>query len=81
MIKILFFGRLSDLAKPMSCELPQDVKTAAQLKDWLGRENEALVDALMSKGNRVSVNQAFTTEKALIKDGDEIAFMSPLSGG
>jgi len=35
----------------------------------------------MAKGNRISVNQLFVEKDALIKDGDEIAFMSPLSGG
>jgi len=46
MIKILFFGRLSDLAKPMSCELPQAVKTAADLQLWLEKENAPLRPAL-----------------------------------
>jgi len=55
MIKILFFGRLSDAAQPMNCELPEGVSTA--------------------------VNQMMTPRSATIKDGDEIAFMSPLSGG
>jgi len=81
MIKILFFGRLSDLAKPMSCELPQAVKTAADLQLWLEKENAPLRPALSVKGNRISVNHIFVEKDALIKDGDEIAFMSPLSGG
>jgi len=64
-----------------TAELPQAVKTAADLQLWLENENAELRPALMAKGNRISVNQLFVEKDALIKDGDEIAFMSPLSGG
>lgn len=81
MIRILFFGRLSDAAQPLSCELPDDVATVQQLAIWLGADNPALSDALSAKGVRIAVNQDMTAKDAAIKDGDEIAFMSPLSGG
>jgi len=35
MIKVLFFGSLSDAAQPLSCELPKDVNTVADLAFWL----------------------------------------------
>jgi len=37
--------------------------------------------SLSDKGVRIAVNQMMTPRSATIKDGDEIAFMSPLSGG
>ena len=81
MIKILFFGRLSDAAQPMSCELPIEVSTVGELSQWLGQRDETLNEALSAKGNRIALNQAICDENAVVKDGDEIAFMSPLSGG
>ena len=81
MIKILFFGRLSDAAQPMSCDLPNEVSTIGDLSLWLGQGDAALNEALQAKGNRIALNQIICDENAVIKDGDEIAFMSPLSGG
>ncbi len=81
MIKILFFGRLSDFAGPIACTLPKDVATTQQLIKWLGREDVPLEKALTAKGNRIAVNKELVMRNAPIKDGDEIAFMSPLSGG
>jgi molybdopterin converting factor small subunit len=36
---------------------------------------------LLKRGNRISINKNIITENVSLKDGDEIAFMSPLSGG
>jgi molybdopterin converting factor small subunit len=36
---------------------------------------------LLKKGNRISINKNIITGNVSLKDGDEIAFMSPLSGG
>ncbi len=65
----------------MSCELPIEVSTVGELSQWLGQGDEALNEALNAKGNRIALNQAICDEDAVVKDGDEIAFMSPLSGG
>ena len=81
MIKILFFGRLSDAAQPMDCELPKGVSTAGELAIWLEAQKPLLDKGLSDKGVRIAVNQIMTPRSATIKDGDEIAFMSPLSGG
>lgn len=81
MINILFFGRLSDFAQPVSCELPNSVKNTQQLCAWLEDNNSGLAGVLSDKSIRIALNQAFVTGNADIQDGDEVAFMSPLSGG
>ncbi len=81
MIKILFFGRLSDVSETLTCALPHGVSTINALSSWLGEENAALGEALSAKGNRIAKNQQIVAVDAPISDGDEIAFMSPLSGG
>ncbi len=65
----------------MSCEMPEGVSDTQGLSAWLSAQNEALGLELAKPGNRLSINQRLVTGHEAIKDGDEIAFMSPLSGG
>jgi molybdopterin converting factor small subunit len=81
MIKILFFGRFSDAATQMECELPEGVSDIKALAAWICSDNAAFAKLYAGKGNRVALNQCFADPAALIQDGDEIAFMSALSGG
>lgn len=81
MIKVLYFGRLSDIGVGAEFALPQAINTVSELAAYLGKDNAALRTAIACKGNRVAVNTVMTAFDAPIKDGDEIAFMSPLSGG
>jgi len=81
MARILFFGRLSDLSGPLDVDWPQDVKTVDALRTWLGQEYPALTTSLVRAGNRIAVNHVMASGETPIKPTDEIAFMSPLSGG
>jgi molybdopterin converting factor small subunit len=81
MAVILFFGRLSDLSGPLDVTLPNDVKTSADLIKWLSETYPVLKMALAQTGNRLAVNQRMTRDIVPIANTDEIAFMSPLSGG
>jgi len=81
MATILFFGRLSESSDTIKTHLPSSVKTTDDLMAWLGDSNDALKQALAAPGNRISVNKTIIVEPMAISDADEIAFMSPLSGG
>ncbi|MGB0906523.1 MAG: MoaD/ThiS family protein [Maricaulaceae bacterium] len=81
MIKILFFGRLSESSPELTVKLPDAVTDLESLKAWLSAENTVLGQALARPGNRAAINQDMMTGNAPVNDGDEIAFMSPLSGG
>jgi len=81
MIKILFFGRFSDAANPLDCELPAGVSDIAGLAQWIAESNPAFAALYEAGGHRLSLNQCFCAPATSIKDGDEIAFMSALSGG
>lgn len=61
--------------------LPDGVNDTDSLLNWLADDDADLGAALARSGNRVAVNAVFVTDNTPIKDGDEIAFMSPLSGG
>jgi len=81
MIEILFFGRLGDASQTLRVELSEGVSDTDGLTAWLSAQNSALAVELEKAGNRVAVNKTIISENTSLKDGDEIAFMSPLSGG
>ncbi len=81
MAVILFFGRLSELSAPLDIDLPKDIKTVDGLIIWLEENYPALKSGLKHKGNRIAVNHEIVDLKSLVSNKDEIAFMSPLSGG
>jgi len=80
-IEILFFGRLGDASKTLRVELPVGVKDTNGLTKWLSEQNSALGSELERAGNRIAVNKTIISENSAVKEGDEIAYMSPLSGG
>ena len=81
MIEILFFGRLGDASETLRLELPQGVSDTEGLTGWLSAQYEMLAAELEKAGNRIAVNKTIISENTPLKDGDEIAYMSPLSGG
>jgi molybdopterin synthase sulfur carrier subunit len=84
MTTLLFFGRLSDVAgcSQMACDLPQTVTTVAALRAWLAARDPILGQALQTQGVRVAVNRWFcVSDMESTLSAEEIAFMSPLSGG
>ena len=81
MIEILFFGRLGDASQTLRVELVEGVSDTDGLTAWLSAQNSALAVELEKAGKRIAVNKTIITDKMSLKDGDEIAYMSPLSGG
>ena len=81
MIEILFFGQLGDASETLRLELPQGVRDTDGLTRWLSAENAMLGTELAKAGNRIALNKTIISENTPLKNGDEIAYMSPLSGG
>lgn len=81
MIEILFFGRLGDASETLRIEIPDELSDTDGLTAWLSEQNIALGTELAKAGNRIAVNKVIITENSPLNDGDEIAYMSPLSGG
>jgi len=84
MTTLLFFGHLSDVAgcSQMACDLPQTVTTVAALRAWLAARDPILGQAIQAQGVRVAVNRSFcVSDMESTLGAEEIAFMSPLSGG
>ena len=81
MSKILFLGNLGDIFPTSEISLPPSVITIEDLTLWLSENMFISEKTLLKKGNRISINKNIITGNVSLKDGDEIAFMSPLSGG
>jgi molybdopterin synthase sulfur carrier subunit len=60
-------------------ELPAGVNTVGGLRDWLASHGR---DKLASARNlRCAVNQEMAGADAIVRDGDEVAFFPPVTGG
>ena len=84
MIKILYFARIKEalgLAQE-SVTVPVGVSDVTGLTNWLRqRGNQWQSELAPRKALRVAVNQAMVAMDAKIHDGDEIAYLPPVTGG
>ena len=82
MTPILFFGPVSDRFGPRrELVLPPEGLTVGALRRRLADEDSAGPEALFGPGVRIAVNQALADDDTLIRPGQEVAVMSPFSGG
>ena len=79
-IKVLFFASCRDLIGTGERELTlTDGATVTDLIAKLASEQARFID--MAPSLMVSVNQAYVERNAELQDGDEVAFIPPVSGG
>lgn len=82
MVKLVFLGKFGDIADLAEVALPEEVRTLSELKAWLTRQQPLLGQAMAATTTRLVVNQCVAHDlSAPVADGDEIAFLPPMSGG
>jgi molybdopterin synthase sulfur carrier subunit len=83
MARVLFFGRLRDVAGASEIHVEGGAERLSALRAKLGLDNENLAQALNAPSVRVALNQKLiiSGDDPLVQSGDEIAFMPPVSGG
>ncbi len=83
MIKLLYFAGLRERlgTGAESLALPAGFVTVAVLRDALAQRGEAWVALTTMRNLRVAVNQTMVGFDAELKDGDEVAFFPPVTGG
>ena len=74
-MRIIYFGRLRDGAP--AGPVPQGVRDTAALRAWLGSDRPELLDPSV----RIAVNDSIILGDRPLGEGDEIAFLPPMSGG
>ncbi len=65
-----------------TCELPPGVDTASRARAWLRGRGGAWAAALAEGRNvRAAVDQVMVATDAPLRDGAEVAFFPPVTGG
>ncbi|MCX6610118.1 MAG: MoaD/ThiS family protein, partial [Acidobacteria bacterium] len=79
-IRVLFFGLLKDFADPSTdlVDMPEGSTIESLFAYYVSRypKLEGLADSIA-----LARNQQFAQPGELLEDGDEIAFLPPVSGG
>jgi len=82
MIHILYFASLRAIAgKSEETLAPGQADTVRELADHIGNTAPELREMILGKKVMVSVNQDVATLDTPVRDGDEVAFLPPFSGG
>jgi|TARA_B110000503_G_scaffold24797_1_gene39121 molybdopterin synthase sulfur carrier subunit len=82
-IDLLFFGRLGDLAAEVdrSVTCVDGRATPLAIREWLATEHQSLAKELSEPQVLVSVNKMIVKWDQPLFDGDELAFLPPVTGG
>lgn len=80
-MKLVFLGKLADLAGVSEREIAAGSSLGWQ--DLLAMLDSSLADEISCERVKLALNGAIVTDKTglTISDGDELAFLPPVSGG
>jgi molybdopterin synthase sulfur carrier subunit len=83
MIKVRFFAALREQIGCDAVEVrsPKSGDIAGLLANIREQLGERVVADLTAPNVRVAINREFVTGDCAVRDGDEVAFMPPITGG
>lgn len=82
-VRILYFAGLREAVGQSNEQiaLPAGVGSVGQLHAHLAARGGAWEVLATTKNLRIAINQKMAAMDALVKDGDEVAFFPPVTGG
>lgn len=82
-LKVLYFASLREAlgSSGEELELPAGVATAGALRDHIVHRGEPWDALARTRNLRCAVNQAMVGFDATVREGDEVAFFPPVTGG
>ncbi|MCF1427710.1 MAG: molybdopterin synthase sulfur carrier subunit [Shewanella sp.] len=83
MINVLFFAQVRELLGTAKLEVAFDdslISTEA-LRAYLAAQDDKWARVMANDKLLVAVNQTISNWEAAVKDGDEVAFFPPVTGG
>jgi len=81
MLKVLFFAQVRELVGMDQLDVPADYSTTEQLRQSLVTRGDKWSLALEPGKLLMAVNQTLVDGSYQLKEGDEIAFFPPVTGG
>ena len=83
MVHLRFFASLRETlgVDDEQLDLPGGINTLSELSNWLKKRGNPWDDALSDSRLHIAVNQEIVKQDTVIKDGDEIAWFPPVTGG
>ena len=77
MINILLFSYLQETIGESTLKVQLSDHTVAQIKEWM----EAQYPQISLQHVMSAVNEEFASDTTIVKEGDTLAFIPPISGG
>ena len=81
MLNVLFFAQTRELIGVDSIQLEGDFATAEAVREHLAQKGDRWALALEKGKLLVAINQTLMPLESAVKNGDEIAFFPPVTGG
>ncbi|KYK85894.1 molybdopterin synthase small subunit [Aggregatibacter actinomycetemcomitans serotype d str. SA508] len=81
MLRVLFFAQTRELIGLDFIEVEGDFTTAEDVRQYLAEKGDKWALALQSDKLLVAINQTLLPRESAVKNGDEIAFFPPVTGG
>jgi molybdopterin synthase sulfur carrier subunit len=81
MIKVLFFAQLREVLSCSSLQLESVPRTVGELRQHLSEKNPLWAEWLSADKALSAVNQTMVDDLAVLKNGDDVAFFPPVTGG
>lgn len=83
MIQLHYFASLRETLGigNETVSLEEDIATISDLTEWLQQRGDTWDAALSSHNLNVALNHEIVPQDTAIKDGDEVAWFPPVTGG